>query len=415
MIPAIPDDAPLGTRPTIGMVVPALAGGGGVPAVADFLCTQIERAGRYTLRIFSLATSSRDDCSLRLRAPHSWLGAPRSRTGLWNGRPYTHFGATAAEFEFQRYGTRSPLTRALRECDLIQVVAGSPAAALCASKCDRPVVLQVATLIATERASAVSQSTATMRWWREAMMRVTSELDDRALATVDAIMVQNEWMLKYARERSAGLGRVVKSPPGVDCEAYTPLADRKPQVQQHPYILFVGRFADPRKNLTLLCAAYSDLVSRMPDPPRLILAGHEDLPVPAAALLARCPDQARIRIVRSPSARELRSLYQHAACLALPSHEEGFGMVVIEAMASGIPVVATRCGGPEEIIDEGETGYLVPLDDAKQLASRLELLCTEASQNVAMGLRARAQVELRYSATAAFQPFAQIYDYLLNR
>lgn len=415
MAAVIPVSAPQGKRPTIGMVVPALAGGGGVPSVADFLSKQIERAGRYDLRIFSLATSSRDDCSLRLRSPQSWVGTPRSRTGIWKGRPYRHFGATAAEFEFQRYGARSSLTRALRECDLIQVVAGSPAAALCASKCDRPVVLQVATLVAAERASAVRQSPASTRWWREAMMHITSELDDRALATVDAIMVENEWMLKYSRERSAGSGRVVKAPPGVDCDAYVPLRDRTTQITERPYILFVGRFADSRKNVTLLCDAYAALASRMREPPRLILAGHGDLPAPAAALLAACADQSRITIVRSPSTGELGSLFRHAACLAVPSHEEGFGMVVIEAMASGIPVVATRCGGPEEIIDDGRTGFLVPLDDTQALASRLELLCSDDSLNTAMGSRAREHAESRYSAAAAFQPFAQIYDYLLNR
>ena len=64
-------------------------------------------------------------------------------------------------------------------------------------------------------------------------------------------------------------------------------------------------------------------------------------------------------------------MYQRAAVFALPSDDEGLGIVILEAMACGVPVVATRCGGPEDIITDGTDGFLVPRYDAGALASRL--------------------------------------------
>jgi glycosyltransferase involved in cell wall biosynthesis len=109
----------------------------------------------------------------------------------------------------------------------------------------------------------------------------------------------------------------------------------------------------------------------------------------------------------------LRKLYQEAACLALSSDEEGFGLVVVEAMACGVPVVATRCGGPEEIISHGSDGYLVPLDDARELANHLRLLCDE-SLNQRMSAEARRTAVSRFSAEVAFRRYLDTYQRLLR-
>ena len=82
--------------PVIGVVAPALAGGGGVPAVAHFLCEQIAQAGRFGLQLFSLATSARDELSLKLLAPSTWFRYPQTAVGQWEGRKipavYTTWG-----------------------------------------------------------------------------------------------------------------------------------------------------------------------------------------------------------------------------------------------------------------------------------------------------------------------------------
>jgi D-inositol-3-phosphate glycosyltransferase len=394
-------------------VVPALAGGGGVPAVADFLCTQIERTGRFRLKVFSLATSSRDDCSLRLLAPRTWRGS-RAATGEWNGREFTHFGANGAEFEFRRIRSTRLLRRALAQCDLIQVVAGSPALAMAVMGCNKPVVLQAATRIVMERRRALREGGAAMRGWRRLMTAIMDRYDDRALRMVDAVMVENRWMLEYARRIvRGGQTNVVLAPPGIDCEALSPSATREARVRDNPYILFVGRLADPRKNLPLLCRTYALLCAESQRPPELVLAGQGDLPEAAKSALSSVGSAGRVRLAGAPSRTDLIRLYQDAACLALPSDEEGFGMVVVEAMACGVPVVATRCGGPEEIISEGQDGFLVALDDAREFAHRLRALCADWDLNARLGAAARRTVESRYAAQMAFRPFLRAYDRLL--
>jgi len=413
-----PKNIPVSTStvlPTIGVVVPALGAGGGVPAVADFLCGQIERTGRFRLKLFSLATSSRDECSLRLLAPRTWRHNPRTATGVWNGREYTHFGTSGAELEFRRIVSTPLLRRALLQCDLIQVVSGSPAAAIAVAGCNKPVVLQVATRVAVERRRTLRVGGFAIRAWRTLMTRIIDRRDDQALRMVDAVMVENQWMQEHAR-RVVGAGRTVilSAPPGVDCEALSPSTTRRLCVRDDPYILFVGRLSDPRKNITLLCEAYALLCARSARPPRLVLAGHGELPEGAKSVLASIGVAGRVAVIVEPSRAALLGLYRDAACLAVPSDEEGFGMVIVEAMACGVPVVATRCGGPEEIISEGQDGFLVPRDDPRQLAQQLGALCDDQSLNARIGQAARGTALSRFSAPNAFRPFLDTYERLLR-
>jgi D-inositol-3-phosphate glycosyltransferase len=404
---------PTRLTPTIGVVVPALTGGGGVPAVAKFLCEQIERTAGYQLRVFSLATSSRDDCSLRVSSPSTWLTHPRCTTGTWGGRQFTHFGTSGAEFEFRRVASTGLLRRAVQQCDLIQVVSGSPAPALAVTGLGKPVVLQVATRAIVERRKVLRTGSPLLRSWRGFMTRLIDRCDDRALQRVDAVMVENHWMLEHARAVVDTATSVQNAPPGVDCCMFSPSVARASRLREAPYFLFVGRRSDPRKNVELLCKAYALLCARQTDPPRLVLAGHGDLPERARAVLQVAGVWQRVSIVTAPSPESLRDLYQGATGLAVPSDEEGFGMVVLEAMACGVPVVATRCGGPEEIITDGYDGYLVPLDDAHALAARLRALGSHAL-NLQMGQSARDTVVSRFSAEVAFRPFFQTYQRLLQ-
>lgn len=406
----------LSNRPTIGVVVPALAGGGGVPAVAEFLCSQIERSGRYALKVFSLPTSSRDACSIRLLAPRTWFTHPRSTIGTWNGREFIHFGTTGVELEFQRLKPSSLLSAALQQCDLIQVVSGSPAPALAALGCNKPVVLQVATRAAVERRKALAVGSPAVRLWRTLMMHIVSHCERRALRSADAVMVENDWMLEHTLRTVDGRAiRVVNAPPGIDCEALSPSETRLAKMQSDPYVLFVGRMSDPRKNITLLCRAYVMLCARLDAPPKLVIAGQGELPPSAKAVLSHLSPSGQVVIVEEPSFVQLRNLYREAACLALSSDEEGLGLVIIEAMACGVPAVATRCGGPDTIISHGDDGFLVPLEDAEQLAHHLSLLSSQRELNERMGARARETVLSRFSADVAFQPFRETYERLLAR
>ena len=125
--------------------------------------------------------------------------------------------------------------------------------------------------------------------------------------------------------------------------------------------------------------------------------------------------QERVSHVFRPETNELIKLYQQATIFALPSDEEGFGVVIIEAMACAVPVVATRCGGPDGIITDGKDGLLVPLDDAPAMACALACLCRDSERNQLMGREARATVEARYSDEVAGKALVDVWDRFLEK
>ena len=99
----------------------------------------------------------------------------------------------------------------------------------------------------------------------------------------------------------------------------------------------------------------------------------------------------------------------------LSSQWEGFGLVVAEAMACELPVVATRCGGPEEIVIDGETGYLCEPRDPAALAAKMDrLVATEQAERERMGKRGRRVIEDRFNLEKIVDQWKEIYHRLLN-
>lgn len=401
-------------KKTICIVVPSLSQGGGVPSVAEFICQTLERSGAYEYRLISLSTSARDEISIGLTQPTCWLRGVRTDHGVWRGRPFTRVGAFASELEFQRYQPRPALAALLADCDLIQVVCGSPAWAWSVCGLGKPVAVQCATRAIVERRRRDATARGFKAAWRRGMNRFTDRLDRKALQTVDAIQVENPWMLDYAREVNAGRKAIIRyAPPGVDAERFRPAAFR--DLQTDPYILCVGRLDDPRKNIELLLEAYAFLLNALKQTARLVLAGSAG---PGPTFWARVKElglSSRVEFVPFPDPEALLRLYQAAAVFALSSDEEGLGVVILEAMACAIPVVSTRSGGPDGIITEGQDGFLVGLDDAQALADRLARLLSDEELNRRIGEAARETILQRYETGVTGQAFLDIYGELLSR
>ena len=108
---------PVGTsqeRPRIGLVVPALEEGGGIAAVAEFVCETIERSQAFNLRIVSLAMSSRNPLSLSLTRPASWLRGVTTSEGTWQGRRFIRVGSLCVGTGVPTLSTTSRIVRGAR-------------------------------------------------------------------------------------------------------------------------------------------------------------------------------------------------------------------------------------------------------------------------------------------------------------
>jgi D-inositol-3-phosphate glycosyltransferase len=398
-------------RRRLALVVPNMTAGGGVQSVGRFLANVAKRAEAFDLRLISLSESSRDPASLRLTSPASWVKGHTAAHGNLEGVPYAHVGAVGGELEFQRYRSRPALTRSLADCDVIQVVCGSPAWANALTGLGKPVSMHVATRAIVERRQRDAQSKTPADKWRKAMTKVTNRLDDRALRAVDAIQVMNPWMLEYARALNVDRQIDVRLlPPGVDAATFRPAPSGKPSADR--FVLCVARLNDPRKNITLLVEAFALLPDRIRETTRIVVAGS---PPPTASFHDRVRElglQDRVEVVENPTASALLKLYQDARVFALPSDEEGFGMVLLEAMACGTPVVSTLSGGPDAIITNDEDGYLVPRHDAAALADRLARLLENEALAAQMGARARRTIEQRYDEKIVGEAFVEIWQRL---
>ena len=402
-------------RPRIGLAVPSLelnGGGGGVASVARFLKNAIIRCGAYDLTLISLATSAFDRRSLSLVRPATWLRGATFSRGEWEGLPLVHVGAVAGEPEYRRYLPRRILTEAVADCDILQVVCGFPAYANALSGLGKPMSVQCATLARVERRRRDAHPRGFLGWWGSAMTQVTARMDDRALRSADAIQVVNSWMHTYSAHLNAGRDVDLRfAPPGVDAGLFRPAS--RP-VAGDPYLLCVGRLDDPRKNVELILDAYLRLPERSRKDLRLILAGQAGPPAAFWQRVETLGLRDRVAFVDQPAREELVTLYQNASMFVLASDEEGFGVVILEAMACGIPVVSTRSGGPNDIITDGDDGYLVPLDDATALAHRIDALHLNENLNRTMGHRARATIERRFSEAVTEQAYLEIWDRLLQ-
>ncbi len=94
------------------------------------------------------------------------------------------------------------------------------------------------------------------------------------------------------------------------------------------------------------------------------------------------------------------------------SQSESFGLAAVEAMSAGKPVVATRCGGPEEIVIDGETGIMVPVNNSKELVDAIIYLMNNPDKRNEMGLKGKKRFEMFFTSDSYCKAFENLYDRL---
>jgi D-inositol-3-phosphate glycosyltransferase len=237
----------------------------------------------------------------------------------------------------------------------------------------------------------------------EAPLRVESEREiinsvDRLVAANPLEKAQMIWL--YGADPT----KIEVIPCGVDLELFYPRPRSEAEAyldmpDHHKMVLFVGR-VEPLKGIDVLIEAMALMLEKHTDLRKdiclCVIGGEPELD---AAHMDR--EMARLQDMRETlgiadvvaflGKREQVALpfhYSVAEVCVVPSHYESFGMVALEAMACGTPVVASRVGGLTFTVQDGSTGFLVPNDDPKALAEKLSLLLTDGALRQEMGQRA---------------------------
>jgi D-inositol-3-phosphate glycosyltransferase len=218
---------------------------------------------------------------------------------------------------------------------------------------------------------------------------------DRIIAATLAEQTQLQYLYKANRRK------IMIIPPGVDTGHFYPI----PMDEARQYVgadmhkklvLFVGRI-EPLKGLeTLIRAIACHRTASLGQVTLAVIGGDPDVsPQKMTAEMARiqqlCDDLCMGRMVVFLGKRAQDTLpyyYSAADVLVMPSHYESFGMVALEAMACGTPVIASQVGGLAYLIKDGETGFHVPDQDHEALCEKLLIILKDPHQRERMGLRA---------------------------
>ncbi|HJU74541.1 MAG TPA: glycosyltransferase family 4 protein [Gemmatimonadaceae bacterium] len=223
---------------------------------------------------------------------------------------------------------------------------------------------------------------------------------------VSAVTAVSGWLAQQARAMAPKAEPIV-APMPVDTTMFAPPTL---DVRRQGEVLFVGRL-NAQKGLHLLLAALQSV--RHLD--RLHVVGEG----PDGAALRRQADSLGLadRITwHGALAREsLVALYQRATAVAIPSLDEGLGLVAVEAQLCETPVVAFASGGLPDVVHDGATGVLAPAGDVRALAAGLDKILGSSELAITLGRNGRRRALETFSPDAAAARYVDVYRRVLNR
>lgn len=274
----------------------------------------------------------------------------------------------------------------------------------------RPAVANIHHPLAIDRRNSLAEARSIrdvigkMLWYPWHMQRLVA-------ARLDRIITGSE---NSARSVSEALDlplehiRVIHD--GVDTDIFRPL----PDVPKEPAtILFVGNSEDRNKGAVYLLRALARLQHELDFRLVFVDRKEKDLKI-APPLVWKYGLQRAVRFTGRVSRDELVRLYNSATLFVSPSLYEGFGLPAAEAMACGLPVVATTAGAYPEFIDDGKTGLLVRPADPLALAEAIKRVLTDADLAARLGAAASERIRSRFTWRRCAEHTLELYEEVLD-
>lgn len=242
---------------------------------------------------------------------------------------------------------------------------------------------------------------------RSRAMQVAQPLMRPSLEKISARIAVSEDARRTLVEHLGGDAVVIPNGVFVDRFAAAPRVDAWTGTPERPTVAFVGRIDEPRKGLPVLAAAVPGILARHPGT-RFLVVGRGDgdgvldeLAPPSAAaveLLGALSDEDKASVLRSVD-----------VYVAPHTGGESFGIVLVEAMSAGAPVVASDLGAFRRVLGDGDLGVLVPVEDAPALARAVSGLLDDPAERAALSARASHAVQ-RYDWSRVAADVLAVYE-----
>lgn len=222
----------------------------------------------------------------------------------------------------------------------------------------------------------------------------------------------SDFVGRHLREMGAESRQLVKLPVGVDPERFD-FRKREKSKNEKVTVVTIARLVEV-KGVSYALRAMAETVGAFPAV-RYVIVGDGPLRPNLERLAARLGIQEVVSFLGARTHEQIRALLEKADVFVLSSTkapngaEEAQGLVLLEAQAAGLPVVATRVGGiPESVLDE-VSGFVVPDRDTRALAERLIYLCKHPERRATMGRAGRKHVAEKYNAPALNARLVELY------
>jgi glycosyltransferase involved in cell wall biosynthesis len=210
-------------------------------------------------------------------------------------------------------------------------------------------------------------------------------------------------MSHYARDRFSEIGNIKYSK--MDVCGYPVETASLSSEKDKNLVVSIGRFSDPRKNVSMLLRVWKKVSKSVPSAKLKIIgkAPNEKIMKQFSSLI----ESGSIVFTGMLDNLERDKILKSASLMLITSHQEGLGIIGLEAMANGIPVISTKCGGPNDYVFNGETGFLVDVDDDSTMASLAVRLLRQSALARCMGAQGQKLIATNFSKAHVHEIFRQ--------
>lgn len=280
---------------------------------------------------------------------------------------------------------------------------GSQVYAAAAVRCGLPAVVTVHGIMAREARTL-------QVWWRRAARTLDGWFERFALRGVQDLIAISPYVLQAYPWLQPARVHAIENP--VDDLFFEAVR------QEEAARLLCPARVIPRKGILFLLQALPSLLREFPTLQLRIAGQAQAMPAYLEAcqsFIARRGLGQHVRFLDNLSLAEMAEEYARCTLVVLPSMQETAPVVIGEAMAVGLPVVATRVGGVPYMVQEGVTGLLVDYGDVDGLAAALRRLLSDSALRRALGQQARAQAEQRFRLSLVAERTKRVYEEILAR